>query len=63
MARIEGITIENYRALRKVTFGETFEYQDGSSLPSMMAVIGPNGSGKVLCWMRLVFSRVASPMV
>lgn len=46
MARIEGITIENYRALRKVTFGETFEYQDGSPLPSMMAVIGPNGSGK-----------------
>ncbi len=46
MARIEGITIQNYRALRDVTLGKTFEHQDGSPLPSMMAVIGPNGSGK-----------------
>lgn len=46
MARIEGITIQNYRALRDVTLGKTFEYQGGTPLPSMMAVIGPNGSGK-----------------
>jgi predicted ATPase len=46
MARIEGITIQNYRALRNVTLGKTFEHQKGSPLPSMMAVIGPNGSGK-----------------
>jgi predicted ATPase len=46
MARIEGITIQNYRALRNVTLGKTFEHQGGSPLPSMMAVIGPNGSGK-----------------
>jgi len=46
MARIEGITIQNYRALKNVTIGKTFEYQDGEPLPSMMAVIGPNGSGK-----------------
>lgn len=46
MARIEGITIQNYRALRDVTLGKTFEHQDGSPLPSMMAVIGPNGAGK-----------------
>jgi predicted ATPase len=46
MARIEGITIKNYRALKSVTLGKTFEHQNGTPLPSMMAVIGPNGSGK-----------------
>lgn len=46
MARIEGITIQNYRALRNVTLGKTFEHQDGNPLPAMLAVIGPNGSGK-----------------
>lgn len=46
MARIEGITIQNYRALKQVTIGKTFEHQGGAPLPSMMAVIGPNGSGK-----------------
>ena len=46
MARLEGITIQNYRALKNVTIGKTFEHQDGNVLPSMMAVIGPNGSGK-----------------
>jgi predicted ATPase len=46
MARIEGFTIQNYRALRDITLGKTFENQEGSPLPSMMAVIGPNGSGK-----------------
>ncbi|MCX5688343.1 MAG: AAA family ATPase [Planctomycetota bacterium] len=46
MARIEGITIQNYRALRDVTLGKTLEHQGGTPLPSMMAVIGPNGSGK-----------------
>jgi len=46
MARIEGITIQNYRALRNVTLGKTFERQTGTPLPAMMAVIGPNGSGK-----------------
>lgn len=46
MARIEGITIQNYRALRNVTIGKTFEHQAGNPLPAMLAVIGPNGSGK-----------------
>ncbi|MBX3410901.1 MAG: AAA family ATPase [Phycisphaeraceae bacterium] len=46
MPRIEGITIQNYRALRNVTIGKTFEHQSGSPLPAMLAVIGPNGSGK-----------------
>lgn len=46
MARIEGIRIQNYRALRDVTIGKTFEHQHGNPLPHMIAVIGPNGSGK-----------------
>lgn len=46
MARIEGISIKNYRALRDITLGKTFERQEGLPLPSMMALIGPNGSGK-----------------
>lgn len=46
MARIEGITIQNYRALRDVTIGKTFEHQSGNPLPPMLAAIGPNGSGK-----------------
>lgn len=46
MARIEGISIQNYRALKDVTLGKTFEHQEGQPLPSMLALIGPNGSGK-----------------
>lgn len=46
MARIEGIRIQNYRALRDVTIGKTFENQNGEPLPDMIAVIGPNGAGK-----------------
>jgi len=46
MARIEGIRIQNYRALHDVTIGKTFEHQNGDPLPHMIAVIGPNGAGK-----------------
>jgi predicted ATPase len=46
MARIEGIRIQNFRSLRDVTLGRTFENQKGVPLPAMFAVIGPNGSGK-----------------
>jgi predicted ATPase len=46
MARIEGIRIQNFRALRDVTIGKTFEHQSGEPLPDMIAVIGPNGAGK-----------------
>lgn len=46
MARLEGIRIENYRALKSVTLGRTFENRDSAPLPPMLAVIGPNGSGK-----------------
>jgi predicted ATPase len=46
MARIEGIRIQNYRALHDVTIGKTFEHQHGEPLPHMIAVIGPNGAGK-----------------
>jgi predicted ATPase len=46
MAILEGIRIQNYRALRDVTFGQTFEKRNAPPLPRLMAVIGANGVGK-----------------
>jgi len=46
MAQLEGITIRNYRALREVTLGRTFENKQTAPLHRMVALIGPNGSGK-----------------
>lgn len=46
MATLEGIQIKNYRALKDVSLGKTFENQKAEVLPRFLAVIGPNGSGK-----------------
>ncbi len=46
MAQIAGIRIQNYRALKDVTFGRTFESRGGVELPRLVAMIGPNGCGK-----------------
>ena len=46
MAILEGIRIQNYRSLKDVTFGKTFENQNPNALPRLMAVIGANGVGK-----------------
>lgn len=46
MAILEGIQIQNYRALRDITLGKTIEDQNQDALPRLMAVIGANGSGK-----------------
>jgi predicted ATPase len=46
MAQLEGIQIQNYRALKNVVLGKTFENRDHESLPRMIALIGPNGCGK-----------------
>ena len=46
MAVLEGIQIQNYRSLRDVTLGKTFEKQSSDALPRLMAVIGANGVGK-----------------
>jgi AAA15 family ATPase/GTPase len=43
---LEGIGIENYRGLKDVSFGKTFENREAIPLPRLMAFIGPNGSGK-----------------
>lgn len=45
MAILEGIQIQNYRALRDVTLGKTIN-STGKELPRLMAVIGANGVGK-----------------
>ena len=46
MAILEGIRIQNYRSLKDVTFGKTFENQSLDALPRLMAGIGANGVGK-----------------
>jgi predicted ATPase len=45
VAILEGIQIQNFRALRDVTLGQTFE-NEKSALPKLIAVIGANGVGK-----------------
>lgn len=46
MARIEGIRIKNFRALREVTLGKLWNLQSAEPLTAMTAVIGKNGVGK-----------------
>lgn len=45
MAILEGIQIQNFRALQNVTLGKTFDNKN-DVLPRLMAVIGANGVGK-----------------
>lgn len=45
MAILEGIRIENYRALRDVSLGQ-LSSASGEALPRLMAIIGANGAGK-----------------
>lgn len=46
MARIEGIRIKNFRALRDVSLGKLWNLQNAEPLTPMTAVIGKNGVGK-----------------
>lgn len=46
MAILEGIQIQNYRALKDVTLGKTLYERDQDALPRLVTVIGTNGSGK-----------------
>jgi predicted ATPase len=46
MAQIEGIRIQNFRALRDVTLGCLWNTQGRDPLTPLVAVIGKNGSGK-----------------
>ena len=63
MARIEGIRIRNFRALRDVTLGIVFSHQDPEPLTPMTAVIGKNGSGRAPCSTRSAFWLTASGQV
>ncbi len=46
MAHLEGIRIQNYRTLKDVTLGKTFEARGKEPLKKLIAVIGSNGCGK-----------------
>lgn len=46
MAKIEGIRIRNFRAMRDVTLGKLWNLQKANPLTPMTAVIGKNGVGK-----------------
>lgn len=46
MAILEGIQIQNFRALRDVTLGRTLYERQQAALPRLVTVIGANGSGK-----------------
>ncbi len=46
MAILEGIQIQNFRALQNIVLGQTFDNNKSKPLPRLVAVIGANGSGK-----------------
>ena len=46
MAILEGIQIQNYRALKDITLGKTLYERVQDPLPRLVTVIGENGSGK-----------------
>ena len=46
MAILEGIQVENYRALQNVALGKLSSGGASEALPRLMAVIGANGAGK-----------------
>jgi predicted ATPase len=46
MAHIEGLRIQNYRALKDIVLGKTTKDLQADVLPRMVTLIGPNGSGK-----------------
>lgn len=46
MAKIEGIRVRNFRALKDVTLGRLWNQQKSESLTPMTVVIGKNGVGK-----------------
>lgn len=46
MAKIEGLRIKNYRALKDITLGKLWNMQKSEPLTAMTAVIGKNGVGK-----------------
>ena len=46
MAILEGVQIQNFRALRDVTLGKTLYEREQGALPKLITVIGVNGSGK-----------------
>lgn len=46
MGKIEGVQIKNFGPLRDIVMGKTLNYQQGSALGNITAIIGPSGNGK-----------------
>lgn len=46
MAMIEGIRIQNFRALKDIKLGKLWSEQQEQALTPMTVVIGKNGAGK-----------------
>ncbi|MEA4857727.1 AAA family ATPase [Solidesulfovibrio sp.] len=46
MAKIEGVRIQNFRALKNISLGKLWSQQQAEPLSPMTAVIGKNGVGK-----------------
>jgi predicted ATPase len=46
MAILEGIQIQNFRSLRNIMLGKTFDNPKDDPLPRLVAIIGANGTGK-----------------
>jgi predicted ATPase len=46
MAKIEGIRVKNFRALKDVTLGQLWNQRQSKPLTPMTVVIGKNGVGK-----------------
>ncbi|WP_292073476.1 hypothetical protein [Mesorhizobium sp.] len=59
MAKIEGFRIKNFRALHNITLGRLWNDREKEPLTPMTAVIGKNGSGKVLSLTLLDFWQTA----
>ena len=46
MAQIEGLRIQNYKALKDITLGKLWYTHNEKSLTKLTALIGKNGTGK-----------------
>ena len=46
LGKIEGVSIENFGSLKKISMGRLLSNQSGKPLNNMVTIIGPSGTGK-----------------